>query len=123
MFFEKKYYTFGEIIRTVKNEYINNGESSFYSNSRWCVYSNDSDSEIELNTKCFIDDLPDINDQYEEVYPDFVRAKGLELLYRCDTLQDIISVAVEQKSNISDLELLQAIKYYDDNDEFMFFSE
>ena len=113
---KKKYYSFGEIIDFVKNAYISEGESSFYTNNGWCVYS---DSNIvESTTKCYIDNLPEVNDNDEEVYPEYVQANGLELIYRCDLLQDVISSAIEHKPEITDEEFLKAIRYYDDNDDF-----
>lgn len=114
-----KYYTFGEIINIVKEAYLKDGESSFYTDNGWAVYS--KNDEMELSTECYIDKLPEINDKYEEVYPDFVRTNSLEFVYSCELLQDTISSALDQKSEVNDEELLNAIKYYDENDDFIEF--
>ena len=74
---------------------------------------------ISLDSKCYIDDYPDINDNDEEIYPEFIADNGLELIYRDKLIQDVVISCLEQKKSVSLEEIMIAINYYDENDCFL----
>jgi hypothetical protein len=103
---------FEEIIKIVlQNE--DEGES-------YCIYSSISDSsELNLATICYIDDYPEIDDDDEETFSDFVNQNGLSLLFREELVQDVLNNAINQKRSVTTQELLEAIRHYSKNDSFM----
>lgn len=87
----------------------------------YCIYSSILDSnELTLKTICYIDDYPEIDDDdEEEIYSDFVNQNDLSLLFREELVQDVIMNAVDQKQSVTNQELLDAICFYNKNDNFM----
>lgn len=87
----------------------------------YCIYSSILDSnELMLKTICYIDDYPEIDDDdEEEIYSDFVNQNDLSLLFREELVQDVIMNAVDQKQSVTNQELLDAICFYNKNDNFM----
>lgn len=111
-------YKFYEVINELRKKYIDIGEKELYKDNNWCVYSKDDD--IHLNSNCYIDEYPEIDDDtYEEKLPEFILNKELELVFRDETLQDVVISALKRKGNISNEELMEAVNYYDDNDSFL----
>lgn len=94
----------------------NEDEGEYY-----CVYSSIADSnELTLKTICYLDEYPEIDDEEEEeVYSEFVHTNDLSLLFREELVQDVIRNAVHQKQTVTSQELLEAIRYYSKNDNFM----
>ncbi|MDR5588975.1 DUF7716 domain-containing protein [Clostridium aquiflavi] len=115
---KEKEYKFYEIINELRKKYMQGGAKMLYKDNNWCLYSRHED--IELSSKCYIDEYPDIDDtSFEEILPKFVEEKGLQIIYRDELLQDVIVSALNRKENASNQELLEAIYYYDDNDTFL----
>lgn len=111
-------YKFYEVINELREQYIEIGEKELYKDNNWCVYSKGDD--INLNSNCYIDEYPEIDDDtYEERLPEFILNKELELVFRDELLQDVVVSTLKRKENASNEELMEAIKYYDDNDSFL----
>lgn len=86
----------------------------------YCIYSKISDSnDLRLNTICYIDDYPEITDDDEEIFSDFVMDNSLNLLFREELVQDVISNVLHQKASATEQEILDSISYYSKNDSFM----
>lgn len=50
--------------------------------NNFCLYSSEEDENVtDINCTCYLESYPIISDEDEEVYPDFVVEKSLELLY------------------------------------------
>lgn len=109
-------YTFSEIIDYIKELYMKGGEQDLYQDNGWCVYS--KQDEIELYSDCYVDDYPSINDNDEETFPQNVVDKHLDLLYRDEMIQDVIFIAMKKGKDTTNKDILNYIKYYDENDCF-----
>lgn len=114
---KKQKYLFGELIKEIKEMYLQDGDASFYKNAGWCVYA--KDSSLNLKSECFVLQYPEIDDDNNEILPEFAVQNKLEFVYRDEMLQDVVAAAVDEDEDISDQKLLKAIKYYDENDCFM----
>lgn len=105
---------FQDVLKIVK-ENMDEGVS-------YCIYSTISDSNcLKLDTICYIDDYPEITDNDEEVFSEFVVNNSLDLLFREELIQDVVHNVLHQKASATDEEILKAILYYDDKDDFMDF--
>lgn len=105
---------FNELIELVKAEA--DKEVSY------CVYGTLQDSnKITLETICFLDGYPEIDDDDEEIFPDFVTNNRLTFLFREELIQDVVKNALSQKLSASNVEILKAITFYNERDSFMFF--
>ncbi len=105
---------FQDIIKIVK-ENVDEGVS-------YCIYSKISDSNyLKLDTICYIDDYPEITDEDEEIFSEFAVHNSLDLLFREELVQDVVHNVLRQKAAATDEEILKAILYYDDKDDFMDF--
>lgn len=115
---KNKQYKFCEVINELREKYVKSGQEMLYKDNNWCVYS--KEDNIELNSSCYIDEYPEIDDNtYEETLPRFIAENQLELIYRDELLQDVVVSALNRKENASNQELMEAINYYDDNDSFL----
>lgn len=107
-------YKFSEILEFVIKKL--DGETSY------CIYSNIYDSKhLNLDTICYLDDYPEITEADEEIFSEFVVNNSLEFLFRDELVQDVVLSVLEQKSTATENEILRAIQYYDENDDFMDF--
>lgn len=100
-----------ELINTIRSK-KDKGES-------YCIYGNGDSSTADLSTVCYMDAYGEITDDYEEIYSQFVRENDLNLWFREELVQDVISNAFYQNKNVTDEKILEAIKYYDENDSFL----
>ncbi len=115
-----KNYKFSEVINILRNMYLRDGDRAFNSLSSWCLYS--GLEEINLNTICYIDDYPDIDDDTdEETYPEYVIENELDFKYRDELLEDVVSSALHKKVDVTDEELMKAVNFYHQNDSFLEF--
>ncbi|PAU66251.1 hypothetical protein BZL41_02720 [Pseudomonas sp. PIC25] len=85
----------------------------------YCIYGKGSSDEATLRTLCVVGEYPEITDDDEEVFPDYVQDNSLEFWFRDELLEDVVMNAVAQKSLVNNEEILGAIKYYNNNDDFM----
>lgn len=106
-----------DVIIKICETYNTYGEMEVYLDNNWCLYSNED--AISLESKCYIDDYPYINDNDEEIYPEFIVNNELELLYRDELIQDVVISCLTQKKTASLEEIMFAINYYDENDCFL----
>jgi hypothetical protein len=87
----------------------------------FCVYIAPGDAAIRLDSPCVIESFPLIDDDDQEIYPDYVLQQGLEFCFSDALLEDVIMSALLHKPTASNEELLAAIDYYAEHDCFMSF--
>lgn len=86
----------------------------------YCIYSKISDSnDLMLDTICYLDNYPEITDDDEEIFSEFVTLNSLNFLFRDELIQDVVTNVLHQKSFASEQEILNAVSYYDEKDSFM----
>ena len=106
-----------DIITSICTLYKTEGETAVYLNNGWCVYS--SEKEITPETICYIDDYPDFDDDDNEIYSDYIVNNNMELIYRDEIIQDVIITCLNQKSNATIDEIVRALFYYEEDDNFL----
>ncbi len=57
-----------------------------------------------------------ITDDDREIYPEFVTANELSLLFREELVQDVVFNVLRQKASATAEDILEAILYYDAKD-------
>ena len=83
-----------------------------------CLYSTDAADRIRADLVCYLDDYPDvINDK--DHYSTFVTTKNLHLLYYGEQFKDVMVNALTQKPQASIGEIIEALNYYMENDDFL----
>ncbi len=66
-----------------------------------------------------MEEPPDITDEDEEIFPEFVMKKGLSFLYSGENFETVIDLAFYQKQKPSVGELINALNYYRIYDAFL----
>lgn len=85
------------------------------------LYAESSDKAIDLHTSCRLGDYPSITESDEEVFPDFVTEGALEVLYYGQQFVDVVRNAKLQLGAPADTDLVKALNFYDDHDNFIDF--
>jgi len=82
----------------------------------FCLYGKE-DGELRLNSLYWVSDYPDVVED-RDVYPTEVAEQDLQLVYYGEQLIDVFSVALEEKPDASHQDLVEALKYYHQHDNF-----
>ncbi len=86
----------------------------------YTVYWHKHGPDPELDEEVLIAEPSDVDDSGNyDVMPAIVAAKGWWICIYDYTLQDVIDLALSQKPNASDAELLDCLRYFEDNDTFL----
>lgn len=91
------------------------------SSDDFCLYGKE-DGELALARLYWVSDYPDVVED-RDVYPTEVTEQDLQLVYYGDQLIDVLAVALEEKPNASPQDLVDALKYYQQHDNFMPFDD
>ena len=91
------------------------------SSDDFCLYGKEY-GELALDRLYWISDYPDVVDD-RDVYPTDVAEQDLQLVYYGDQLIDVLTVALEEKPDASHQDLVEALKYYQQHDNFMPFND
>ena len=87
------------------------------SSDDFCLYGKE-DGELALDRLYWVSDYPDVVED-RDVYPTDVAEQDLQLVYYGEQLLDVLSVALEEKSDASPQDLVEALKYYHQHDTFL----
>lgn len=112
-------YKFNKVVEETKRIYLEQGVQALYQDEDWCVYVREADINPDLDTECYIDEYPEVTDDDEEIYPEFIVENDYELVYTGEMLQDVIVSALSRKKNATNEELMETIDYYDEHDTFL----
>lgn len=113
----KKQLKLKEIITNICNLYRTKGETAIYLDNGWCIYS--AEKNMELESDCYIDDYPDFDEDDNEIYSAFISSNNLELIYRDEMIQDVVIASLNQKNNATLDEIMRALHYYEEYDNFL----
>ena len=92
------------------------------SSDNFCLYGKE-DGELKLDCLYWVSDYPDVVED-RDVYPTEVAEQNLQLVYYGEQLIDVLNVALEEKPNASIQDLVDALNYYNQHDNFMpFYAE
>ena len=87
----------------------------------FCLYGKE-DGELELARLYWVSDYPDVVED-RDVYPADVAEQDLQLVYYGEQLIDVLTVALEEKPDASLQDLVDALNYYNQHDNFMPFND
>ena len=88
----------------------------------FCLYAKEY-GELRINSLYWVSDYPDVVED-RDVYPMDVAEQDLQLVYYGEQLIDVLSVALEEKPDASLQDLVEALNYYNQHDNFMpFYAE
>ena len=91
------------------------------SSDDFCLYGKE-DGELALDRLYWVSDYPDVVEN-RDVYPTDVEEQDLQLVYYGEQLLDVLAVALEEKSDASPQDLVEALNYYQEHDSFMLFDD
>ena len=91
------------------------------SSDDFCLYGKE-DGELLLDRLYWVSDYPDIVED-RDVYPTEVAEQNLQLVYYGEQLIDVLTVALEEKPDASLQDLVDALNYYNQHDNFMPFND
>ena len=91
------------------------------SSDDFCLYGKEY-GELALDRLYWISDYPDVVDD-RDIYPADVVEQDLQLVYYGEQLIDVLSVALEEKPDASHQDLVDALNYYNQHDNFMPFND
>ena len=111
-------YKLSDVITIFKNMILENGIDNFLDNLDLCVYTIDFVEEASNDTICYMDDYPEVDDNDQEIYTDFVTENKLVMFYSGEQFEDVISNTLNQKFDATIEEFIFALNYYRDNDNF-----
>lgn len=111
---------FGEIIEEMKKIFLEYGEEKLIEDDDWCIYT--SVEKLQPDTECYIYDYPDYDDETgEELLPEYAAKNKMKCVTTCEAIQDSVTNALEQRSDLTVERLIEAVNYYFDKLEFMKF--
>ena len=87
------------------------------SSDDFCLYGKEN-GELALARSYWVSNYPDVVED-SDVYPTDVAEQDLQLVYYGEQLIDVLSVALEEKPDVSHKDLVEALKYYHQHDSFM----
>ena len=89
------------------------------SSDDFCLYGKE-DGELALDRLYWVSEYPDVVED-SDVYPADASEQDLQLVYYGEQLLDVLSVALEEKSEASLQDLVGALNHYNRYDSFMNF--
>ena len=87
----------------------------------FCLYGKE-DGELALARSYWVSNYPDVVED-RDVYPTEVAEQNLQLVYYGEQLLDVLTVALEEKPDASFQDLVDALNYYNQHDNFMHFDD
>lgn len=118
---KRKAYYLSELITIIANAIIENGIDKLldYKDMDFCIYTKGYTECASANLVCYLEDYPNVNDEDEEEYPEFVCKEKLKMFYHAEHFEDVISNALYQKRNASMDEFIAGLNYYREHDDFI----
>ena len=87
----------------------------------FCLYGKE-DGELKLDSLSWVSDYPDVVED-SDVYPTDATDQHLQLVYYGEHLIDVLAVVLEEKTDASLQDLVEALNYYNQHDSFMSFDD
>lgn len=115
--FKNKTYSLGEFIDIVKHK--QERSTSYDPQYQYALYAVEADLTAALEV--YVGAPVEVNDDEEEIYPDYVVSHNMWYLCSDENIQDVVDLAVSQCAEISTVQLITALDYYLEHDDFMDF--
>ncbi len=108
---------FKEFLNELREVYLKNGEDGLMKDYDWAVYF--SDDMIESESSCCVADDVTVDDDDEEIYSEFAINNGMEYVVYGEIICDVLANCFMQNSNCEVSEMVDAINYYLEYDNYM----
>ncbi len=112
-------YKLSEVISIFSNMIIENGVDNFLDDVDFCIYTEAFVDVASGDTICYLDEYPDIDDDDQEVYTDFVTERKLVMFFSGEQFEDVIGHMLSQKEDASIEEFVAGINHYREHDDFL----
>ncbi|HDR9587351.1 TPA: hypothetical protein QDC22_004999 [Burkholderia stabilis] len=106
-----KFYKIENMIEFVKNK---KDRDAIY-----MIYVPEDTDDLQLGMNVYVGDVPDFDDDDNEVLPESVVTMGLEIGYRREHFQDVVDLAYKQKPTASSEEVIRCLNHYATYDDFL----
>lgn len=83
------------------------------------IYSCKYEEAIHENLVCYVEEPPEVTEEDNEIFPDFVINKGLSFLYSGDDFQTVIEVVFDQKRTPTLEDFINSLNHYRIYDAFL----
>ncbi len=85
------------------------------------IYTKKFEEIVFEDLICYLEEPPEVTDEDEEVFPEFVVNEGFVLLYSGEDFESVIEVAFDQKKQPSVQEFIDSLNYYREYDAYLDF--
>ena len=92
---------------------------NFLDDVDFCIYTEAFVDVASGDTICYLDEYPDIDDDDQEVYTDFVTERKLVMFFSGEQFEDVIGHMLSQKEDASIEEFVAGINHYREHDDFL----
>lgn len=115
--FKNRTYLLSQFIHIVKHK--EDRSKSYSPLYNYAIYA--IDDSIRADLKIYVGDPIEVNDNEEEIYP--IAATAANMWYLCsdENIQDVVDLAVHQNDKVSADQLITALAYYLEYDNFINF--
>ncbi|WP_414449632.1 hypothetical protein AB4851_27740 [Burkholderia sp. 22PA0099] len=110
-FFVNAFYTLENLISLVKRK---KDRDAVY-----MIYVREGVSDLQSDMEVYVGDVPDFDDDENEVLPQSVTALGLEQGYMREHFQDVVDLAYKQKPAASVDQVVRCLNHYAQYDDFL----
>lgn len=115
--FKNKTYSLGEFIEIVKNKQERSEQyNPMYNYALYAV-----EAEVMSNLTIYVGDPVEVTDSDEEIYPEYALTHDMWYFCSDENIQDVVDLALSQRTDISIEQLVEALDYYLEHDDFMDF--
>lgn len=115
--FKNKTYSLGGFIEIVKNKQERSEKyNPMYNYALYAV-----EAEVTSDLEIYVGDPVEVTDSDEEIYPEYAVTHDMWYFCSDENIQDVVDLAHSQKQDISIVELITALGYYLEHDDFMDF--
>lgn len=111
----RKPYELGSIVKLIADYILKNDKST---REYYYLYSETDESKLKPEFICYAEEGPQITDDDQEIYPDFVNKNSLHFFYECGQFEGVIMNVLHQKKDATIDEYILALDYYSKHDTF-----
>lgn len=85
----------------------------------YMIYTRKGVDNLQSGVEVYVGDVPDFDDDDNEVPPQSVTALGLEQGYMREHFQDVVDLAYKQKPAASTEEVIRCLNHYAQHEDFL----
>ncbi|MTH30918.1 hypothetical protein GJV77_13630 [Myroides pelagicus] len=113
--FKNKTYLLGEFINLVKDK---QERAAYYAPSyNYALYA--VEAEVTSDLEVYVGNPVEVKDYDEEIFPEYVVEHAMWYFCSDENIQDVVDLAVSRSKNVTVEQLISALDYYLEHDDFM----